>query len=367
MGTIKLKFLFVSALLCCIVLSSCNMQDYDIQIPERVFGKLNILEKDLTLDIKDGCSLSFEYQVTGAKEYIKLETYIEKDRYHSILFYKTELSGLDNVSVFDIDLQEVINKKNMNIIIEKQAKTLKKKYDVTIVGRIADILEGLPELLYNELGRKEYNNESSLSLFYHLAAFNTARRSYESRSKDCQCDINPKYVSGESPFFCAEDIMVSADWAYDLIREKSLIRKSEGYQINPETLLKYLSNESGQLVSASKVEKLLRDELDAFWKKFNAKEKQQFSNKFFTLSMVPMITTRSEEWPDSFGEYLTNCWYYGVSQGSDCGCCMNYSGPCYYCSLICYEHDWACQTCEPAWFCLWGCVPGFCIDLYAQY
>ena len=358
MKTFKEIFLLVSALLCCIVLESCNMQDYDIQVPERVFGRLNILQKDLTIDVKERSSLSFEYQVTGAREQVKLETKIANNRYYSALLYKSEESGWMEASVIDIDFQEVIDKKNMNIIVEKHAKTLKKKFDVKTVNRIADILEGLPELLYNELGRKEYNNESSLSVFYHLAAFNTARRAYERRwSGDCQCELNQSYFNGESPFYCAEDVMVSADWAYEFISEKSTVKRSEGYHFDPKKILKYLNNESGKLISVSKIDKLLREELDYFWRNINAKEKQQINNKNFTLAMVPMVITRSEYngWPID-----PECWLYGVHGGGDCGCCGNYEGACWWCELLCYIHDHTCETCEPSWYCLSGCFPCPC-------
>ena len=360
MSTVKLNFLFVSALLCSVLLVSCDMQGYDIQIPERVFGRLNILEKDLTLDAKDGSSLSFYYQVTDANEQIRLDTKIENNRYRSVLSYNSEVSGgWMEASVFDIDFQELIDKKNMNIIVEKHAKTLKKKFDAKTISRIADILEGLPELLYNELDRKEFYNESTLSVYYHLSAFNTARRSYESRSRDCQCEVNPNYLDGKSTFFCAEDIMVSADFAYEFISEKLAIKKSEGYNFNLQSLLKYLSNESGQFVSANKIDKLVRDEFDYFWRKLNVKEKQQIINKNFTLSMVPMVTTRSETydgWPID-----PSCWLYDVHAGSDCGCCGNYSGACVLCSWVCFVHDYSCQTCNRP-ECLWGCVAEPCAN-----
>ena len=46
----KLSF-FVLAVLCCIAVSSCSQQDYDIQIPERVYGDMNLLNKNLTKDL----------------------------------------------------------------------------------------------------------------------------------------------------------------------------------------------------------------------------------------------------------------------------------------------------------------------------
>jgi hypothetical protein len=356
MKTINLKFLFVTVLLSCITLESCELQEYDIQIPESIFGKLNISQKDLTLEAKDGNIISFEYQVTDSKELIKLKTYVENDRYHSTLSYKNGELGWINTSVFDIDLQELTNKKNMNIIVEKHAKMLKKKFDATIVSRIADILEGIPELLYNELERKDYYNESNLSIFYHLAVFNTARRAYESRrSSDCQCEINHKYLSGTSPFFCAEDIVVSADWAYDLIKEKSLVNKIAGQQFIPKLSLKYLSGRSGQYISASKIDKLLKEELDLFYRKLKTKERQQIYNQNLTISKIPTITTRSEY--DEGLSYL-ECLMMGVFWGTQCGCCGNYEGPCLLCSLVCLWHDFDCILCDK-WYCGWDCKP-FC-------
>ena len=44
-------------------------------------------------------------------------------------------------------------------------------------------------------------------------------------------------------------------------------------------------------------------------------------------------------------------------QGSDHGCCGNYSGPCWYWHPICWVHDKMCTDCTPAWFCLPGCKP----------
>lgn len=47
-------------------------------------------------------------------------------------------------------------------------------------------------------------------------------------------------------------------------------------------------------------------------------------------------------------------------RGGQCGCCGNYSGPCYYWSEVCLAHDYACQSCSPRWFCFSGCKPTSC-------
>ena len=83
----KLSF-FVLAVLCCIAVSSCSQQDYDIQIPERVYGDMNLLNKNLTKDLNSSSNLSFEYQISDANEYIKYNVYVENNQLHSKLSYK---------------------------------------------------------------------------------------------------------------------------------------------------------------------------------------------------------------------------------------------------------------------------------------
>ena len=372
MKTIKLNFLLIVTIFYSMVIGSCNFQDEKIQIPETVFGRLNITKRNLNvnldLSVNDKqesrlfyeSNLSFEYQVIDSKEEIKLDASIEKNRLRSMLYYKKDELEWIEVSRFEIDLQEGYKGK-MNILIEKHSNTLKKKFDASMINRLANIVEGLPELLNNELGQKEYNDESALSIFYHLAAFNTVRRSYEiHRSSDCQCEINPNYVSGLSPFFCEEDIMVSADWAFDFIKEKSEIKKSLGYQFHPKKMFSYLSRESGRLVSVSTIDKLLRDELQVFLSQLNVKERQQIINKNFTLSNMPSLKSGYESGDGELDLVGIQCWLLGIVWGSDCGCCGHPDGFCVFCFVECYLHDIQCENCTPSWYCLPGCVPGAC-------
>lgn len=46
--------------------------------------------------------------------------------------------------------------------------------------------------------------------------------------------------------------------------------------------------------------------------------------------------------------------------GTDCGCCGNYQGQCYYAHPLCAVHDWLCESCSPELFCFSGCVPTPC-------
>jgi len=359
MKTIKFKIIVCAVTLCCIALKSCSYQeDYDIPAPEIVFGHLKILDKKLSSDAIDGSALSLVYQVSNSNEQIKLSTHIESNRYRSALSYKKDESEWMDISVFDIDVQEIIDKINMNIIIEKHARALKKKLDAKIVSRMANIIEGLPELLYNELNQREYINESTLSVFYHLAALNTVRRAYEYK-EDCQCETYIDYLSGEAPFICRDDFMIDADWAYDEIKENAELLNFIGYYIDPTTALNYLKSHSGNMVSGSLIDYMIDELVATFWGNLSEDERQHINNEYSSLEGVSGGRSDGEYtgWPID-----PTCWFWGTRAGGDCGCCGNYSGPCFACSIICYKHDKDCQTCEPYLYCLawWACKKTAC-------
>lgn len=57
----KLFFVVLTVLLAVIV-SSCYQEEYDIQIPEKVYGDMNLLEKKLSKDFNSSNNLSYEYK-----------------------------------------------------------------------------------------------------------------------------------------------------------------------------------------------------------------------------------------------------------------------------------------------------------------
>lgn len=343
-----------------ILFYSCENNSYEIQLPQKVEGSLNIIEQYLFDEIENGSGLIYEFEVSNKNEFIKFESSIEDNQLHSSLSYKYEKSEWIVVSSFCADLQDKDYKKGMNLVVAEQANLLKKQHDFFKIERIANILDGFPELIFKKLGKEEYFNESTLSIFYHLAAFNAAKRAYETKSEKCQCGVYLSYLNNESPFFCAEDKIVSADKAYDFIKKISDNRRFAGKQFNPKTLLHYLENESGKFISVSKIDKIFKDEAKYFWdKELSKAERIKVYNENNTLSMVSRLKSANTETYDGWPIDPT-CFLFGVSAGSDCGCCGNYSGPCWTCSLACYLHDLSCETCEPNWYCFSGCVPGPC-------
>lgn len=357
----KMKFLLIMVLFCSSILFySCENNSYEIQLPQKVDGSLNILEQDLFEVIENGSRLIYEFEVSSKNELIKFESSIVDNQLHSSLSYKYEESEWIGLSSFCVDLLDKDYKKGMNLVVAEQGNFLKRQYDYPKIERIANILDGLPELLFRKLGKEEYFNESTLSVFYHLAAFNAAKRAHETKSEKCQCSIYNSYVNNESPFFCAEDKIVSVDKAYDFVKKISDNRRFAGKQFNPKTLLHYLENESGKFVSVSKIDKIFKDEAKYFWdKELTREERIKVYNQNNTLSMVSRLKSANSETYDGW-PVDPSCFLFGVSAGSDCGCCGNYSGPCWTCSLACYLHDLSCETCEPSWYCFSGCVPSPC-------
>jgi hypothetical protein len=338
-----MNFLLIMVLFCSSILFySCENNSYEIQLPQKVDGSLNILEQDLFEEIENGSKLMCEFEVSSNNELIKFESSIVDNQLHSSLSYKYEESEWIGLSSFCVDLLDKDYKKSMNLVVAEQGNFLKRQYDYLKIERIVNILDELPELLFSRLGKEEYFNESTLSVFYHLAAFNAAKRAHETKSEKCQCSIYNSYVNNESPFFCAEDKIVSVDKAYDFVKKISDNRRFAGKQFNPKTLLHYLENESGNFISVSKIDKIFKDEAKFFWdKELTIEERIKVYNENNTLSMASRLKSANTETYDGW-PVDPSCFLFGVSAGSECGCCGNYSGPCWTCSLACYLHDLSC-------------------------
>lgn len=357
----KTKLLFILVLLCNMLLfNSCNPDTAQIEVPVEITGNLEILEQNFLQKKDNSGELSFVFYVDGADQAIKMESSIQNSQLESSIAFKDKNSEWEVLNTFTLNLLNENFRENMNLEVEEKAKILKMKYDEGKIDRLDNILDELPKLLFKELGRDKYFNESTLSVFYHLAVFKTAKRSYDRNIKDCNCGDLDTYIYEESPFFCAEDKIVSADEVYALIKSLSQERKFAGNKFNPIISLNYLESKSGELISASTIDKILRDEFENFWnKELSTDERRKVINENYTLSMVKSNVSANSEDP-GYLPYDPSCLLFGARTGGECGCCGNYSGPCYYCSVVCYTHDQTCETCTPRWYCFSGCVPGSC-------
>lgn len=78
--------------------------------------------------------------------------------------------------------------------------------------------------------------------------------------------------------------------------------------------------------------------------------------KGFLLAQKEGKIPQAVSFPEDIDELGRFCFFGGGLQGSDHGCCGNYSGCCAFWHPICRIHDELCTRCDH-WYCLWGCVP----------
>lgn len=343
-----------------VIIYSCSNKD-EIFIPSKITGNLNVLENSSLLRTNGEANMIVTFKVDSTNEIIKVESSIQNNHLNSILKIKYENSEWIQLSDFSINMTDKEYKKNVNLIIENKASQLKARYDYKKIRDIENIIDILPKLLFEELGEKKYFKETTLGIFYHLGILKSAMRSYENNTKDCNCGVFESFVNEESPFFCSEDKVVSVNSAIDLVNKISNKSEFAGKKFIPQKTLKYLKSKSGEFLSVSKIDKILKDEFRYFWN--NDLSKKDIRTKIFpkdyTIAKEATLVMASDSEDGGF-PYDPTCLLYGASSGADCGCCGNYSGPCWKCLLECYIHDQTCETCEPSWYCFSGCIPSKC-------
>lgn len=148
---------------------------------------------------------------------------------------------------------------------------------------------------------------------------------------------------------------------------KIICERSEnsGVPFMPSKLTAFLKENSGQVISVSKIDQIFKQEARIWFESLPSQKSKeliaQWSLKKTTNSAIePPI---GWEPGDPVPDIIYECAMLNAYLGTDCGCCGNYSGLCYLCSLACYLHDITCQLCIPVVYCLPGCVPGPCTNL----
>ena len=215
---------------------------------------------------------------------------------------------------------------------------------------VLHILNELPELLFDEgLGwQKESNNNVAFSIFYHLSTFRSAKRAYAMSLADCNCSAYESYVYSGSPFFCSEDKLIPSAEVLDLIQEKIMkVEYSNNKRFIPKETIDYIKQSGKEYLPASDIDLILRQEFNDFWIKTLTENGRKYILK---VNGIEFLDKK---------DLIVPCSIFLAYNGADCGCCGNYSGRCYACSWICFEHDIYCMTCDKPWYiCGTQCKPG---------
>ncbi|HEX4886639.1 MAG TPA: hypothetical protein VFV37_01210 [Luteibaculaceae bacterium] len=173
-----------------------------------------------------------------------------------------------------------------------------------------------------DLDKNIRNQEIANGIFFHVAILQMLARKAEQLSDVCSCSTYAKYLFNESVFACTEDMVYSAKEIVDFYNHENL----SSTQLEDDGV--------GSIISFA------------------------VNNPSAFLSQRQIDLMRCEALginPDDITEPTTGA--LGCprgTQGTDPGCCGNYSGRCWYCHNWCLWHDLACWCCDK-WWCGWAC------------
>jgi hypothetical protein len=345
------------SLISVVLLTNCT-EEYESTVTfQDVNGKIKIIDNN-TLNRNEQNNYSFIFQKNDNSQILKFEAIQNEKSLISKMFLKRNETWMP---ISELKINTLKNsQKIMNSAVIDLANSLKKRFDKEQIVSIVSIIENIPKLLYDKLDNEDYYQNDNLAIFYHTGAFKSVWRSYENNSENCQCGIYESSLDGKSPFFCAEDKPVRAEVAFEFIENISTTKRYFGKKFTPRKTYDYLDNFSGEIISLSTVDIILRNEFKEFWLEDLSESERAslISARNERKVSSSNLNSISRENINKLRPWDPECYLYGADQGGDCGCCNNYSGPCYFCHLGCYMHDQACEDC--GWGCGPTCVSGPC-------
>jgi hypothetical protein len=232
---------------------------------------------------------------------------------------KFEKNNLIESHSFSIDVSSKGYRLNISDKLKNYSKELFNNYSSLEAKLISQSITSFLDT-YEE--PNDFIKEELQGLFYIRSMFNAIYRAKESqlfRTDNSLSNIEihsyEGYITGLSPYHAKEDI-----------------------QLDMNDFQNWLDNYSGSR---------LPDE-DILY----IKSKVNGLNTLTLMEYQNIVHKPLGQLNDASNKNSQRCW---ILCGGDCGCCGNYDGQCYYGHVLCYAHDYLCQSCSPSWFCFSGC------------
>lgn len=207
--------------------------------------------------------------------------------------------------------KNVLDSNYLSRLLNNNYSALWKQYGIETIIKHSGHLSTMVLNIKDSISQRNQHSIVYQGLFIYQSLLNGAKRDTDNTGT-VPFTVMSSYILVGSSFVCEEDVYINIPDFKQYLEER---KKWDKENVGIDYYLGALKNE-----------------------------------KATELNMIA-ITIRLEEYFQSqFGRW---------PQGGECGCCMNYSGPCYYWNKICLAHDMACQRCQHSW-CFSGCVPTSC-------
>ena len=304
-----------------IVIFSCNKSE--IFKSEIEGNTLNIIENtnnSFLSNYKSG-NILFTYgsKTTGTttKSYLKITDYSSTK----------EKIILTN---FVIDTSVPSYKLTSHESVISEAKKVKNDFTLFDIKNVVE--------LYEIFGRKilaqpqiDHSSQLVQSIFFHNATLKSIERGLEAET-DCGCTPHPLYFGGKISFWCQEDYFIDPRAYLKAIDDRK-------YKMNSKEMEVYYYLQNNKSQAAISIDKLLNI----------LEPKASFMQRIGNVYYKSTNKILKNNPPTTLAES-------GCLEGSDWGCCSNYSGCCWYWNILCFEHDIACLKCDH-WYCGPLCKP----------
>lgn len=271
---------------------------------------------------------------------INQKTVIDLSNDYLQLKYTSSLSedGILNISLEDLDKASKykmaldVSSKGYRLDISKVLESYSKDWLKDIEPMQSKLLaQSILDYVNNDTNPLDFKKEEMQGLFYVMSVFNAINR-YQEISMFKSTQTTPilqntpydGYITGLTPFRAKEDII-----------------------LNISDFENWLDNYTGS--------KLLDRDIVYIKTKINGL--QNLSLKEYQNLVHEPLNTQNQSNVSTEDDDEDDCWFLC---GGDCGCCGNYEGQCYYANVLCYAHDYLCESCDPGWFCFSGCQPTPC-------
>lgn len=237
-----------------------------------------------------------------------------------------EIDESIRVSDFALDVSSKGYRLDISDKLENYSKKLYNNYsslEAKLISQsITSFLDTYPE-------PNDFNKEELQGLFYLKSIFNAIYRTKETnlfRKNNSLSNliITPYegYITGISPYHAKEDIQI------DIVDFQNWLTNYSGSRLTDKDISYIESKINGlQTLTLMEYQNLVHKPLGQLEKSYKKESKN-------------------------------DCW---ILCGGDCGCCGNYEGQCFYGHVLCYSHDYLCQSCSPRWFCFSGCEATPCL------
>ncbi|TCC98326.1 hypothetical protein [Pedobacter hiemivivus] len=260
----------------------------------------------------------------------------------NIQIYKISNNVKEIDESFEIDLRKAIFEKDIYEILSNRSQN--PEYNNLPVSEVRTICKSLRSMIYENaksLTPKEMSDPRIEGLSIGLSfvrrilssklglSQNLKQKGFRSRERVSNVDDEPD-IPTYPPF--NQDVYEGYNLGMSsfVLNEDIIVNKAQLEAVISQDLISMTIDDKGLYVFQEVLENM--------------------NGSIFTLRdlLAELDDYRNEHPTSSFS------WW---PRGSSHGCCGNYNGPCYYWNALCYIHDVICRKCQPASFCLSGCVP----------